>query len=197
MTKISLRDKLLDAGLRVMFRLGYAGAGVREIVAEAGVAQGTFTNHFRSKEVFATEVLDRYFTYVRALVAQALDDESLSPRARLKRYLDIITGKLQADHWSRGCLIGDFSIEMPGQSEDFRRHLAEIFAQWRVPFARCIRAAQATGDIAADFAPEDLADFLLCSWQGAMLRMKVERDPAPLENFKTIAFATVFKEKRP
>ena len=39
----------------------------------------------------------------------------------------------------------------------------------------------------------ELADFLLAGWQGAMLRMKVERSPAPLERFKTIAFATVFK----
>ena len=41
---------------------------------------------------------------------------------------------------------------------------------------------------------EDLADFLLSSWQGAMLRMKVVRSPEPLERFKTIVFATTFGE---
>jgi TetR/AcrR family transcriptional repressor of nem operon len=194
MNKINARDRLLDAGLRVMFRLGYAGTGVREVVAEAGVAQGSFTNHFRSKEQFAAEVLERYFIHVRALVALALEDEKVPPRQRLRHYLEIITGRLEADHWQRGCLIGDFSIEMPGQSEDFRARLADIYATWRQPFARCIRAAQADGSIASDFAPEDLADFLLSSWQGAMLRMKVERTPRPLELFKKIAFATVFKE---
>ena len=37
-----------------MVRKGYVGAGVRDIVAE-GVRQpqGSFTNHFRSKEAFA------------------------------------------------------------------------------------------------------------------------------------------------
>lgn len=194
MNKINARDRLLDAGLRVMFRLGYAGTGVRDVVSEAGVAQGSFTNHFRSKEQFAAEVLDRYFVHVRALMALALDDESVPARERLRRYLEIITGRLEADQWHRGCLIGDFSIEMPGQSEDFRTRLIEIFAIWRQPFARCIKTAQADGSIAADFSPEDLADFLLSSWQGAMLRMKVERDPRPLELFKKIAFTTVFKE---
>lgn len=194
MSRADTRDRLLDAGLRVMFRLGYAGAGVRDIVAEAGVAQGSFTNHFRSKEAFAAEVLERYFLHVRALVVLALDDEKVPPRERLRHYLDIITGRLEADQWHRGCLIGDLSAEMPGHSEDFRARLAEIYAIWRQPFARCIQAAQAEGRIAADFAPGDLADFLLSSWQGAMLRMKVERDPRPLEIFKKIAFATVFKE---
>ena len=42
--------------------------------------------------------------------------------------------------------------------------------------------------------PQDLAEFLLSSWEGAILRMKVERTAEPLERFKRIAFATVFKE---
>ncbi|TJX50068.1 MAG: TetR family transcriptional regulator, partial [Mesorhizobium sp.] len=44
---------------------------------------------------------------------------------------------------------------------------------------------------------EDLADFLLSSWQGAMLRMKVERSPEPLERFKAIIFKTVFAREMP
>jgi TetR/AcrR family transcriptional regulator, transcriptional repressor for nem operon len=197
MARASLRDRILDAGLKVMFRKGYIGSGVRDIVAEAVAPQGSFTNHFRSKEAFAQEVLDRYFDHVKGLVAQALDDRSLSPRARLRRYLDVITERLEADDFARGCLIGDFSLEAAPQSELLRERLAAIFAEWRAPFAACIAEAQAAGEIAATFTPDDLAEFLLASWEGAILRMKVERGGAPLERFKRIAFATVFKEPRP
>jgi TetR/AcrR family transcriptional repressor of nem operon len=69
-----------------------------------------------------------------------------------------------------------------------------IFADWRVPFSACIAEAQATGEIATTFSPDDLAEFLLASWEGAILRMKVDRGPEPLNRFKRIAFATVFKE---
>ena len=85
MARASLRDQILDAGLKVMFRKGYVGSGVRDIVAEASAPQGSFTNHFRSKERFAREVLDRYFEHTGTLVAQALDDRSRSPRERLRR----------------------------------------------------------------------------------------------------------------
>jgi len=196
MTRHSLRETILDAGLRVMFRSGYNGSSVRDIVAAAGAPQGSFTNHFRSKEAFACAVLDRYFSYVKELVSEALNDASLTPRARLRRYLDIITGKLEADQWSRGCLIGDFSLEASPHSELLRTRLEAIFQEWRTPFATCIAEAQAAGEIASQFDPVDLADFLLASWQGAILRMKVERNPAALERFKTIAFATVFKEQQ-
>ena len=79
MPKPSLRDTILDAGLKAMFRTGYNGTSVRDITAAAGAPQGSFTNHFRCKEAFASEVLDRYFDHVRGLVAQALDDTSLTP----------------------------------------------------------------------------------------------------------------------
>jgi TetR/AcrR family transcriptional repressor of nem operon len=197
MPKPSNRDRILEAGLKVMVRKGYLGAGVRDIVAEASVPQGSFTNHFRSKEDFAREVLDLYFDHTKRAVAEALEDRSLKARERLGRYLDIITGRLADAEFGRGCLIGDFSIEAAPQSEMLRARLAEIFAEWRSPFAACIAEGQATGEIAATFAPEDLADFLLSSWEGAILRMKVERNAEPLERFKRIVSATVFKEPSP
>lgn len=196
MPRPSLRDRILDAGLKVMFRKGFVGAGVRDIVAEASAPQGSFTNHFRSKESFAREVLDRYFEHVKGLIAQTLGDDRLSPRERLRRYLDLITERLAADRFTRGCLIGDFSIEAAPVSPLLRERLGEIFAEWRKPFADCIAQAQAAGEIAAEFDPVDLAEFLLASWEGAILRMKVDGTSEPLERFKRITFATIFKEPR-
>ena len=194
MAKHSHKDALKAAGLRVMFRHGYHGTGVRDVVAEAGVPQGSFTNHFRSKEAFALQVLDDYFDHTRELVDEALGDASRPPRERLRRYLDIVADRLAADRFTRGCLIGDFSLETSQVSEPLRRRLMEIYAEWLRPFAACIAEAQSSGAISDRFSPEDLADFLLTSWEGAILRMKVERDPAPLDRFRRIAFETVFQE---
>lgn len=195
MPRPSLRENFLAAGRRVLFERGYRGAGVREIAGAAHAPQGSFTNHFRSKEDFVGEVLDRYFAYVRTLMAETLGDRTQSPRARLRRYFDLITEKLEAGHWSRGCLIGNLSLEMPTQSEALRRQLSRIFAEWREPFAACIAEAQQRGEIADLFPPHDLADVLLAGWHGAMLRMKVDRSPRPLEQFKDVAFATFLAGK--
>jgi TetR/AcrR family transcriptional regulator, transcriptional repressor for nem operon len=194
MGKPSHREAILKAGLKVMFQAGYQGASVRDICAAAGVPQGSFTNHFRSKEAFAQEVLDRYFAHVKGFVEEALDDASLSPRERLKRYLDIISGVLADDKWNRGCLIGDFSLETTGQSTLLRERLEAIFQEWRAPFASCIAEAQTAGEIDSTFDPVDLAEFLLASWEGAILRMKVERGPASLDRFKNIVFQTIFSK---
>jgi TetR/AcrR family transcriptional repressor of nem operon len=196
MSKPSLREDILKAGLKVMFRSGYQGATVRDICAAAGAPQGSFTNHFRSKEAFAREVLDRYFAHNEGFVKEALGDKSLTPRQRLKRYLDIISDVLKVAKWNRGCLIGDFSAETTSESKLLRQRLEAIFQEWRVPFASCIAEAQTVGEIDSTFDPMDLAEFLLASWEGAILRMKVERGPAALDRFKKIVFATIFKESK-
>jgi TetR/AcrR family transcriptional regulator, transcriptional repressor for nem operon len=194
MARPSLRERILDAGLKVMFRKGYIGAGIRDIAAEATAPLGSFTNHFHSKEEFAREVLDRYFDDLKRLVGETLGDRRHRPRERLRRYLDAITEILAREGYRRGCLIGDFSLEAAPQSEVLRARLAEIFAEWRAPFTACIGEGQEAGEIAATFAPEELAEFLLSSWEGAILRMKVERSAEPLERFKHIAFSTVLKD---
>src|SRR5947199_8224301 len=170
MARRSLRDQILRAGLPVLFRRGYHAASVRDICAAASAPQGSFTNHFRSKEAFAQEVLDRYFAHTKTLVSEALNDKSLTPRQRLKRYLDIITGRLEGAKWRRGCLIGDFSLEAASQRKLLRERLEAIFKEWRTPFAACIAEAQAAGEIDSKFDPVDLAVFLFVSWEGAYLR---------------------------
>jgi TetR/AcrR family transcriptional regulator, transcriptional repressor for nem operon len=192
----SLREDILDAGLKVMFQSGYQRATVRDICEAAGAPHGSFTNHFRSKEAFAKEVLDRYFANLQEVVRKVLEDKSLSPRQRLERYLEVISGRLAGDKWNRGCLIGGFSLETTSHSKLLRQRLQAIFREWRTPFASCITEAQAAGEIDSSFDPIDLAEFLLASWEGAILRMKVERGPAPLERFRKIVFQTVFKEQK-
>lgn len=196
MPQRSLREDILNAGLKVMFRSGYLGASVRDICAAAGAPQGSFTNHFRSKEAFVQEVLDRYFANLKIVVSETLNDKSLTPRQRLKRYLDVITEKLKGAKCGRGCLIGDLSLEASLQSKLLRKRLEEIFREWRTPFSLCIEEAQAAGEIDSQFEPVELAEFLLASWEGAILRMKVDGGPAPLDRFKNIVFQTVFKERR-
>src|SRR5260370_4366032 len=126
MSKPSLREGILNAGLEVMFRSGYQTATVRDICAAAGAPKGSFTNHFRSKEAFAREVLDRYFAATKEFVKQALDDKSLTPRQRLKLYLDIITRYAADLKWNLGCLIGDFRHATTAHSVLLRLRLEAI-----------------------------------------------------------------------
>ena len=91
--------------------------------------------------------------------------------------------------------VGTFSLETTSQSK-LLREAGGKFQEWRAPFASCIAEAQIAGEIDSTFDPTDLAEFLLASLEGAILRMKVGRGPAALDRFKNIIFQTVFKESK-
>ena len=79
MERVSNREKILNEGLKVVHAHGFANASVRDIVAAAGVPQGSFTNHFESKEAFGLEILDLYFAGSRATMRETLLNEALDP----------------------------------------------------------------------------------------------------------------------
>jgi len=174
--------------MRTVHERGFATVGLREITAAAGVAQGSFTNHFASKEEFGVAVLDHYFAQIRAVIAETLTDESRRPIERLRAYFDAITELFAKAGWRYGCLAGNMGLEATEHSESIRHRLIEIFAEWTPAFAQTIRQAQIAGEIRSDLDSEDAGAALLEAWHGAMLRMKIERSPAPLDRFKRLIF---------
>src|SRR6201996_3680687 len=53
------KQKLFDAATRVVGRSGYAEASVARITGEAGVAQGTFYNHFENRQELLDQLLPK------------------------------------------------------------------------------------------------------------------------------------------
>lgn len=191
MARPSLREKIIESGVQTLHERGYAGAGVREVTADAGVPQGCFTNHFRSKEAFGAVVLERYHDRTQAIMDATLRDAARKPVERIDAYFDAITAWLEANGWRFGCLVGNLSLEVAEGSGLLRGKLAEVSASLTGAFADAVRSAQNAGEVRRDLDAEDVAATLLASWQGAMMRMKVDRSPEPLERFRRVMSSTV------
>lgn len=64
-------EALLDAGVAVAEQHGLAGLSVNRVVAEAGVAKGTFYVHFETREAFVDALHARFHTGVQEAVSEA------------------------------------------------------------------------------------------------------------------------------
>ena len=172
----------------MMHAEGYAATGIQGIVEGADVPKGSFYNHFLSKEAFGAEVIDAYSDRGRDKLRDFLCDPAVAPLARLEAYFDDRIAAFRASNYARGCLLGNFSAEAADHSTLIREHLAEHFGAWSGLFATCIADAQEHGAISDQFPAALLANFLLNSWEGALLRMRVEKSDGPLIEFKEIVF---------
>jgi TetR/AcrR family transcriptional repressor of nem operon len=193
MAKPSNRERILTEGLRVVHERGYAGASVRDIVQAAGVPQGSFTNHFTSKEAFGLEIIDLYFADARELMRRTLQNDALPPLQRMRDYIEATKAHLARDSMRNGCLFGNFTAEACDHSELIRQRLIEIFAEVQGAVADCLKAAVQTGELPADFKCHDVAGFVVSSLQGANLLAKAQRSPVPVDCLTQVLFSTVLR----
>jgi len=193
MSKISNREKILTEGLRVVHERGFANASVRDIVQAAGVPQGSFTNHFVSKEAFGLEILDLYLANGRRTMQETLRNDALPPLQRLRAYIDANKTRLGKNSMRHGCLFGNFTAEATDHSEAIRKRLVEIFAEVQDSIAYCLKAAVKAGELPPGFQCNEVAGFMVSSLQGAILLSKANRSPLPVERLKTILFSTVLR----
>ena len=193
MAKHSHREKILTEGMRVVHAHGFANASVRDIVKAAGVPQGSFTNHFASKEVFGLEVIDLYLARSRETMRETLLNEALAPLARLGAYIDANKARMNRDGMRNGCLFGNFTAEASDHSEAMREKLVAVFAEVRDTISVCLRAAMAAGEMASGADCDELAGFIVSGLQGANLLCKAQRSAEPIERFKRILFSQILR----
>ena len=192
MPKPSHREKLLHVGMQVVHERGFGGASVRDIVQAAGVPQGSFTNHFTSKEAFGLEVIDLYFANASEMMRRTLRNDDLPPLQRLRAYID--DGKDgDVQDMRNGCLFGNFTAEANDCGDPIRLRVVEAFAEVQASIAYCLRAAVKAGEIAPSTDCDEVAAFILASAQGARLLAKAQRSPLPIERFKEVLFGSVLK----
>ncbi len=191
MSKPSHREKILTEGLRVVHEHGFAGASVRDIVQAAGVPNGSFTNHFASKEAFGLEILEIYRQNHEDSSDATLRNDTLTPLARLRAYIDRTKERHLKHGMRNGCLFGNFTAEASEHSELIRLRLVEIFGEVRNSIAYCLRAAVKAGELRPSLDCDEMAAFIVSSLQGANLIAKAERSPVPVERFKEILFSVI------
>jgi len=186
------RDKILAKGLRVVHQRGLAGASVRDVVEAAGVPQGSFSNHFASKEAFGVEILDLYFGFTRKVLAETLNNTDLQPLRSLEAYIDANQAFLEQWGVENGCLYGTYAAEITGHDEPIRCRLVEIFNIIQDSLEACLKAAVKAGDLPKGFKCKEVGDFIVSS-QGAILLSKGKRDTSPVTKFKRVLFSSILR----
>jgi len=190
MPRHSVREVLVEAAVAEFHRNGYAACSVDTITKAAGVPKGSFYNHFASKEHLGAEVVTRY---AAGSAWADVTDPELAPLARLRARFQVMLDVMAESEFTRGCLLGNMAAEVADHSSLIRGQVKDSLDAWSDSIEESLRAAQAAGELDAGLDPERLARFLLNTWEGAVLRCKVEKSVRPLDEFLTVAFDSLLR----
>ena len=177
----NIREQLLNQGINIFINQGYHGTGIKEVVERVQVPKGSFYNYFESKEHFGAEVIRQYARQITANMDAWLNEPQKNALNALKQFFD--QEILRHQKARAGCLIGNLGAELGDSSELCRQAMSESLQLMEQRFIRILTKAQKQGTVRSDLAAEELASILLNAYEGALLRMQIEKSVEPLRQF--------------
>jgi TetR/AcrR family transcriptional regulator, transcriptional repressor for nem operon len=175
---LTAREKLLEAGVKLVRERGFSATSVDDLCRAAGVTKGAFFHHFASKEALGVALADYWSSSTGAFFDGAPYHQHEDPLERVLGYLDFRLMLIDGAPQEFSCVAGTM-VQEAFLSSDAIRAACEASITGN--------AAKLEGDIAAAMErhgvtgvdPASLALHIQAVLQGGFILAKARSDAAP------------------
>jgi AcrR family transcriptional regulator len=189
--KRELHERIYETARQLFLERGFEATTVAEIAEAADVAQGTFFNHFASKQAVLAELTSEVSDHLHGMVDEQLA-RPVSALERITGFADSVATQLRQ---TRG-LARDVVLELmrtgarPGEAFPYLSGVHE-------PFTAVLREGQERGEVRSDLDAVFLAEIVVGSLNVSVTNWLVDPD-YPLEQRlrETAVFLTEAIEPR-
>ena len=180
---------LLAIGEKLFINSSFNSVGLNDILREAGIPKGSFYHYFESKEDFGLQVVEFYAQQNVDELDAILAKQDLGPYEKLKMFFAHNIQHFEDVEYCQGCLMANLSQELADVNERLRCKINELSQQMVSRIAACIEQMAADELKLGSLGATEAAQVLMNSWQGAIMRMKLEKSRQPLEVFMKFFFS--------
>jgi AcrR family transcriptional regulator len=153
--KAARRQQIVDAAIKVFADQGYRVASIADIIAQAGVARGTFYLYFQSKEQVFNAALDRFHQLFQEMARKETTRNYRNPlalEARLREaLLDWLRFLLQHRQLTKIVFRQAAAVD-----PDYEQKYLEIIQATQAHSAKAIRFLQTIRLLRSDLDPQFL-----------------------------------------
>ncbi|WP_027581684.1 TetR/AcrR family transcriptional regulator [Bradyrhizobium sp. Ai1a-2] len=195
----AMRDRLVVAALEYVWDFGYGASTIAEIARHAGVPRGSVFYYFPTKDDIVVAAIEAYVSQAHARRVENLLGPWPDRESALDRFQSYFRSRLEArrkTRFRRGCLLGNLAGEVGGQ--DLPLIIQAVRSGLRLfetDVLSFLAASLQAGQIKDGVDLPALAATIVSSWEGALLQMKLQQSPLPLEQF-IASFNGVFRNAR-
>lgn len=176
-----------------MSQHGYNGVGLKEVLSQCQVPKGSFYHYFDSKEDYVAQVVEHYQSGYDQMLDAYIAKTDITALEKIRgislgviKYLDATDNRV-------GCLLGSLTAEVAGNNEGVRKAVGKAYDRWKGHYYPLFEQAQQAGELRDDVGAQQLADIFWNQWQGALLRMQIERSSKILEQSLELLLDILFK----
>ena len=188
------RNRIIETGAEIIHRKGFNHTGIQEILNAANVPKGSFYNYFKNKEEFGLQIIEYFSAHFKRIAAETLEDTRISPLSRIYAFLTAFMEYFESQNYAGGCPIGNLAQEMGDLSPAFRKRLSEAVDMMIDAYSQVLAAAQKDYKIPKHIDIKETASFIVASWHGAVIQMKLAQSLDPLKNHRKFIFDHILKK---
>lgn len=162
------RARILSAAFDAMYRNGYQGTRLGEIIESTGLTKGALYHHFPNKQALGYAVVDEIIRemlldmWVKPL--RVSDD----PYATLIDTIGALSGRVGEQLSSLGCPLNNLAQEMSPLDEGFRTRLDAVYREWQDALEFALNHARQDETIRQDVDTAAVATFIIASLEGCI-----------------------------
>lgn len=183
-------NDVLDRAMTLFWDRGYDATSVDDLVKATGVNRASLYASFGDKKAVFMKAFQHYLaSSVIGRVDAAC--QIVGPRQALLDFFDQVLG-LSDSGCGKGCLITNTAAEFGTRDGDVLEQAREALAAIENAMDRCLRRAQAEGDLTKDADIRLRARHLLAALQGLLVLSKVNPDKKSLGHVAQRAVETAF-----
>lgn len=171
------KEKILDAGQRLLLEHGYGGMSVDQVIAAAGITKGAFFYHFKSKNDLAQALLERYIELDDKLLHDLMGRAEKLNHDPLQQYL-IFVGLLgemlsNLNEPPPGCLVASYIYQLEMFTPDTRKTVINGFNEWERVLGKKIKSTLEKYKPRLPVSAEQIYDNLLSLFEGGVIMSKL------------------------
>ena len=170
------RERILDASRGLFGRRGYAGTGIKQILAEADAAFASLYHFFPGgKDQLAAEAICTSGAMYQHLVEGVLDAAPDLPTG-ISDCFAAAAETLRATGYADACPIATVALEVASTDETLRQATADVFASWIAALTRRIVSVGVD-----EAAATELAISAIALLEGAFVLSRALRSTEPMK----------------
>jgi len=180
------RERLVESTVELFRHQGYAGTGLKAILAAAQAPFGSLYHFFPGgKEELGVAALHAGGATYRELVA-AIFAEGVDVVTATANFFEGAAAVVEATDYADACPIATVALEVASTNEPMRHAAAEAFESWLVVLRERLTAAGIAPARSSDLAVE-----LFCAIEGAFILSRTTRSVEPIHIAGRAAVASV------
>jgi TetR/AcrR family transcriptional regulator, transcriptional repressor for nem operon len=188
--KQNTKQNIIEIGAQIIHRKGYNHTGIQEVLKAAGVPKGSFYFYFNNKEDFGLHVIDFFNNMYLDMINPIVNNKDLSPLKRIEKIFDLFIELFKGLDYTCGCPIGNLSQEMGDLSQAFNTKLAASVELITRVYKDILDEAKQIKEIPETIDTQETAEFIVSSWHGSLIRMKIIKSIEPLKLHKRFILNT-------